>query len=134
MNYGILIAGIMMLLGTLLFTIFPKQLLLFFNSTPEMLAIGIPMLRITCLCFIPAALGIMYSTFFQSLGFGIYSLAMSILRQLVVILPLAKILSYFSLSTIWFSYPIAEIFSLVYGYYMYKKIYKNEVLLLDDNI
>lgn len=134
MNYGILIAGIMMLLGTLLFTIFPKQLLLFFNSTPEMLAIGIPMLRITCLCFIPAALGIMYSTFFQSLGFGIYSLAMSILRQMVVILPLAKILSYFSLSTIWFSYPIAEIFSLVYGYYMYKKIYKNEVLLLDDNI
>ncbi len=134
MRYGFEIAVLMMFLGTIIFLLFPKPLLLFFNSTEEMLEIGIPMLRITSLCFIPAAIGIMYSTFFQALGYGIYSLIMSILRQMVIILPLAKLLSYISLSTIWLSYPIAEIFALLYGYIVYKKLYKNKILLIEENI
>ena len=133
MNYGFKIAALMMGIGTAIFLLFPEELLQIFNSTPEMIQIGVPMLQITSLCFIPAALGIMYSTFFQALGYGIYSLQMSILRQMIVILPLAKLLSYISLESIWLSYPIAEIFALAYGYYLYKKIYTNKILLLKEN-
>lgn len=124
MRYGFEIAVLMMFLGTIIFLLFPKPLLLFFfNSTEEMLEIGIPMLRITSLCFIPAAIGIMYSTFFQALGYGIYSLIMSILRQMVIILPLAKLLSYISLSEMTALLPHRRNCLRFNGYIVYKKLY-----------
>ncbi len=130
MHYGIRIALGMMITGAALMILLPKQLLLIFNSTPDMLEIGIPMLRIIALCFIPAAVGIMFSTFFQALGFGLYSLQMSILRQVVIILPLAKALSFIGIKAIWTAFPIAEIVSLAYGYYLYKMILRENVMSL----
>lgn len=127
MKYGNRLALGMMTLGTAIFLIFPRPLLSIFNSTDEMIRIGVPMLQITSLCFIPAALGIMYSTFYQALGHGKYSLWMSILRQAVIILPLAKLLSYIGLNYIWLSYPVAEIAALIYGYIVYKKLYHKEI-------
>ena len=97
-----------MFLGLLIFWIFPRELLMIFSATPEMLEIGIPALRTISLCFVPAALGIMVSTFFQGVGNGKYSLYISMLRQVVIVLPVAYLFSKIGLSWVWWAYPIAE--------------------------
>ena len=60
-----------------------------FNASENMLGIGVPALRIISLSFLPAALGILFSTLFQAVGHGVSSLIVSVLGQLVVLLPAA---------------------------------------------
>lgn len=101
---------VIMTLGTLLFWIFPSELLSLFNGTPELISMGTYVLRIISLSFIPAAFGIMISTMFQSIGHGFKSLLMSMLRQLIIIIPSAWLFSkLFGLDGVWFCYPLAEV-------------------------
>ena len=95
-----------------------------------MLGIGVPALETISLCFIPAALGIMFSTIFQAVGKGAYSLIISVLRQLVVIMPVAYMMAQTGvLSNVWYAFPIAEVFSFVASvllfFLLYKKVIKN---------
>ena len=127
---GTVIAAVIMALGTAVFSLFPKQLLLIFNAKPDMLEIGIPALRIISLNFVPAAVGIMFGTFFQATGKGVYSLTVSFLRQIVLILPVAKFLSGFGVTNVWFAFPIAESVSLVFCIFMYIKVYKKQIKVM----
>ncbi len=91
-----------------------SKLLLIFNASEAMLQIGVPALRMISLCFIPAAVGIMLSTLFQAVGNGMYSLIVSVLRQLAALVPLAYLLSRIGgLELIWYAFPLAEVASLV---------------------
>ncbi len=99
-------------IGELVFHLFPTQLLRPFNPTPEMLRYGVPALQTISLCFLPAAAGIVFSTFFQSVGSGGKSLFVSVLRQLVIVLPAAYLLSRIGVDFVWYAFPIAEVFSL----------------------
>lgn len=112
LRIGCAIALLIMAIGTALFWIIPDKLLQIFNASPDMLAIGVPALRTISLNFIPAALGILFSTLFQAVGKGVYSLEISVLRQLVVLLPAAWLLSRVSLVAVWYAFPISESFSL----------------------
>ena len=78
-----------MTLGALVFFLIPGVLLGFFDASPELLAMGEPALRTICLCFPVAAFCIVAGSVFQALGNGVYSLVMSVCRQLVVLLPVA---------------------------------------------
>lgn len=127
---GTVIAAVIMALGTAVFSLFPKQLLLIFNAKPDMLEIGIPALRIISLNFVPAAIGIIFGTFFQATGKGVYSLTVSFLRQIVLILPVAKFLSGFGVTNVWFAFPIAESVSLVFCIFMYIKVYKKQIKVM----
>lgn len=101
---------IIMLAGTGIFWLLPEQLLALFDGSPEMVQMGIYVLRVLSLCFIPASIGITLSTMFQSIGHGFKSLVMSLLRQLVLIIPCAWLFAQFvGLDAVWFCYPIAEI-------------------------
>lgn len=126
---GIGLAAGIMLIGTILFHAIPNLLLGMFNADANMLDIGIPALKTISLCFVPAAFGIMFSTLFQALGKGVHSLLMSLVRQLICILPVAYILSKISLSAVWYAFPIAEGVALIMGLamtaYCYKTIIKN---------
>lgn len=114
LKHGIVIAVIIMTVGTVLMWTIPGTLISMFGGTQEILNIGIPAFRIISLCFIPAAAGILFTTLFQAVGKGIRSLLMSFCRQLVLILPIAYLLSrLFDLSAVWYAFPIAEIFSLM---------------------
>ena len=75
--------------------------------------IGITAMRIICLCFITAGMSIIFTTVFQAVGKGFMSLIISVLRQLVLILPLALILSNFGLNFVWAAFPIAELVSFI---------------------
>lgn len=113
-KYSILYAIIIMLIGFVIFQVFPEQLLSIFNASPEMLEIGIPALRVISLCFLFAGFGIVCGTIFQAFGRGFMSLSVSVLRQLIIIIPLAYLLSLTgNLHAIWWAYPIAGIFAVI---------------------
>ena len=85
-------------------------------------------MHILSLCFVPAAFGICYSTFFQALGHGVYSLLVTLLRQVIFLLPSAWIFSRFlGVTGVWIAYPFAEVFSLICSLLMYTHLYKKEV-------
>lgn len=101
-------------LGTLLFWLAPGLLMSLFDATPDMLAVGIPALRIISIAFVMAAGGIILSTVFQAIGNGTLSLGISMVRQLVVLLPAAYFLSEaFGILGVWWAIPLAEAVSLV---------------------
>ena len=77
-----------------------------------MLDIGVPALRTISLCFLPAALGILFSTLFQAVGKGTYSLMISLLRQLIILVPVAYFLASISVQAVWYAFPVAEVVSL----------------------
>lgn len=116
---GCAISLTIMVIGTVIFLIMPGRLLSIFNASSEMLSIGVPALRTICLCFIPAAIGISFSNVFQAVGHGFMSLVISLLRQLIVLLPAAYFLSKIGLYAVWYAFPIAEVFSLAASVFMF---------------
>ena len=121
------IAIVIMALGTALFWLAPEPLLGLFSPSADMIRIGVGALRTISLCFIPAALGITYSTLFQAIGKGVNSLIISVLRQLVVILPAAYLLSLIGLDFVWYAFPIAEGVSLVVSLLLYWRVYEKQI-------
>ncbi len=110
---GVFYAVSIMAVGLVIFQTIPAVLLGFFEASDEMLRIGVPALRIICLSFLPAGFGIVCGTAFQALGNAVYSMMVSIARQLVVLLPAAYLLSLTGEVTyVWWSFPIAEVMSL----------------------
>lgn len=122
--YAIMFASSIMIAGLLVFQFLPHKLLLLFNASEDMLDIGVPALRIISLSFILAGFNIVGSSVFQALGNGVYSLLMSVIRQLVVLLPVAYLISKTGvLNLIWLAFPIAEIVSAILcGIYLHKII------------
>ncbi len=129
---GTVIALVIMALGTALFWLKTDFLMSIFNADENMMINGVPALRIISLCFIPAALGISLSTIFQATGMGLYSLIVSLLRQLVLILPIAYILSAFGLIYVWYAFPVAEIGSFIVSLILYARLYKKKIKYLSE--
>lgn len=126
-----------MLLGFVLFQLFPEPMLMMFvdrtdaAATQEMLTVGVPALKIISLSFVGAAFGIINSTVFQATARGMNSLIVSVCRQLVIILPAAWVLGRFvGLSAIWYSFPIAEIASFLISYLLLWREYQTELKYL----
>ena len=114
-------ACVIMLVGTLVFMIFPGQLMSIFESeaeaeiTAQMTDIGMVAMRIISSSFLLAAIGIILSTVFQAVGRGTYSMIMSICRQLVILLPVAWLIARLTgdVKAVWWCFPIAELVALV---------------------
>ena len=103
-----------MLLGFLVFQVFPTQLLGFFNATEDMLKIGTVALRTISICFVFAGFSIIASVTCQALGKSIYSLFVSMGRQLVVLIPSAFLLSLAkNVDLVWWAFPISELAGLL---------------------
>lgn len=122
---GVIIILCIMTFGTVLFELFPEFLLGLFNASPEMLEIGIPALRIIAIHFPVAAICIIFMSCFQALGMGITSMIVSFVRQLVVLLPVAYLLSLTGvLSSVWWCFPIAELSALILSSFFMIKVFK----------
>ena len=112
----------MMIIGVIFFETIPQTLLGFFNASEAMIKIGTPALRIIAIQFIFAGFSIVCSATFQAVGKGTYSLLTSLIRQLLVLLPCAYVLSLTgNLDLIWLCFPIAEIFSAVTSFILMKR-------------
>ncbi len=126
MKSSILFAVGIMMAGLATMELFPAQLLGFFNATEELLVIGVPALRTICLSFCFAGYCIVVGSVFQALGNGIYSMVVSIARQLCVLLPVAYLLSLSgNVNLIWWAFPIAELMSLGMSTFFLMKINRN---------
>ena len=126
LRWGVLIAVIIMSAGLLLFQLAPEWLLSLFDADPMMMEVGGPVLRIISISFEFAAVGIMFSSLFQAIGYGFYSMIMSFSRQLVVLLPAAFFLSKIDLGMMWYAFPLAEIGSLLVAGIFFSVLQKKE--------
>lgn len=115
-----------MAIGTLVFQLIPDKLFMLFDASEHMLSMGVPALRIISLHFIIAGFCIVAGSVFQALGNAVYSMINSICRQLVVLLPAAYILARIGgVNYVWWSFPIAELMSLIMSVIFMIKIYKD---------
>lgn len=130
-KYGMLFATIIMLVGTLIMQLMPDTLLKAFDSSENMMAIGRVALRIISLSFILAGIDIIITASLQSLGYSIFSMFISIARNLVVLLPtayaIAKLSHYSNVDYIWWAFFISEIFSLICALIFLKIVYKKVI-------
>ena len=122
-----------MLVGLLIFQFGARYLLMMFNASADMMDIGISALRTISLCFPAAGLGIAFSNFFQGIGEGKNSLLISVLRQLVILLPCAWIISRIgTLNQVWLAFPIAEVFSFFVSLLLTRITYNNKIKEMED--
>lgn len=118
-----------MLAGFVLCQVLPSQILKIFDASDNMLAIGVPALRIISFSFLIAPFSIVSSGTFQALGKGTFSLIISLIRQLIVILPLSYLLSrVMGMKGVWVAFPIAEIVAGILTIIYLRKLYKNEIM------
>ncbi len=121
---SILYAMCLMVIGFLVFQLMPVKLLMLFEASETMLAIGVPALRTISYSFLLAGFCIICGTMFQALGNGVYSMVVSIARQLVVLLPAAYLLSLTGeVAYVWWAFPIAELMSLGLSVFFMIRIY-----------
>ncbi|WP_297290225.1 MATE family efflux transporter [uncultured Flavonifractor sp.] len=127
-----LAVGIMMV-GLAVIQLFAAPILGLFEASQDMLDIGVPALRIISLCFAFAGFNIVCSSTFQALGNGVLSMIMSIVRQLVVLLPAAYLLSLTGrVTAVWWAFPIAEVASLALCLFFLRHTFRNVILPLGD--
>jgi len=125
---SMLYATAIMALGFLAFQFFSPQLLRIFNASEQMLEIGTVALRTISFSFLLAGFNIISTSFYQALGHGFLSLAGAVLRQLVVLLPVAILMAKIQgLSAVWLAFPAAEIATLVFNIFFVRYIYGKEL-------
>ena len=132
---AVLYATILMAVGFAVFQLFPGPLLDLFRSEEDaagdLLAIGIPALRIISYSWLLAGFGIVSGSVFQALDHGVLSLTTSLVRQLIVLLPVAFVLSrLFGLEQVWLAFPISELFSASLCAVFIRRVYRRDILPL----
>ena len=131
LKFAMMLAVVIMLVGMIVFEVIPGQLLGMFNASEDMKQIGIPALRIICLSFPLAGFSIAMGSIFQAFSESIYSLIISIGRQLVVLIPIAWLLSLTgNVNLVWWAFPAAELVSLVLSVFFFKRLYFRTVKTL----
>ena len=126
-------AECIMLVGFCIFQFLPDKLLSLFAASDAMLAIGVPALRIICPHFLLAGAGIVLSSVFQALGNGVFSLTVSICRQLVVLIPAAWLLSRTGeVNMVWWAFIIAEVVSLALSLVFMARINRTVIVPLSE--
>ena len=125
---AILLAVTYALICLLTAQLIPGPILKAFNATENMLAIGIPALRILSIILLPAAFCITLGSLFQAVGKGLPTMITSFTRQLIVLLPVAYLLSLANnLNYVWLAFPIAEIFSVCLIIIFYRNLKKKVI-------
>ncbi len=132
---GILYAEIIFIIGMLCFVFIPDKLLLLFNAEGELMTLGQTALRIIGVHFPIAAYCIILSSTFQALGHGMYSMWVSIARQLAVLIPVAYLFSLTGkLAMVWWAFPIAEVASMIMCTLFMVVVYKKTIKNIPDNV
>ncbi len=136
LKYGCIYGLGIMVTGMILFQLFPTPLFQLFmeeGSNDEMLAMGVQAIKIISYSFPAAALNLLGSCVFQALGKGHFSLLATIIRQVVIQLPVAFLLSQtFSVTGVWYSFLLAEGLAVFSIAWLFSKTYQKEILPLKE--
>lgn len=132
-RFSLMLALGIMACGTIVFQLFPAQLLSMFNADAQMYEIGIPCLRIISYSFIFAGVSMILCSAFQALGRAAVSLWITLLRQLILPVPLtAFLVSHLGLQAGWYSFVITEIFCAILSLFEWRRVRKQVVRALDE--
>ncbi len=133
MKYAMIFSVSIMVVGTIVMQFFPEQLLRLFDAGDQMMDIGVTALKIISVHFILAGFDIIIISSLQALGRGFSSMLISFTRQLIVLLPVAYLLSLTGkLSAIWWAFPIAEVVSIIVSLLFLRRAYKIEIVPMDE--
>ena len=108
LRYSILISCGVMALGTFIFMAFPKELISVFAGSTSILNIGTLALRIISVSFLPASFAMMFTVYFQGIDKGKCSVFITVLRQIILLVPLAWLFHFAGLNYVWLTFPVTE--------------------------
>ena len=108
LRYSILISCGVMALGTFIFMAFPKELISIFAGSTSILNIGTLALRIISVSFLPASFAMMFTVYFQGIDKGKSSVFITVLRQIILLVPLAWLFHFAGLNYVWLTFPVTE--------------------------
>ena len=132
-KFAFLLALCIMIAGFLVFQLLPAPILRLFDASDTMLSIGVPALRIISISFLLASGSIISISTLQALGKGVQSMTISFTRQLIVLLPVAWLLSLRgTLESIWWAFPIAEVVTLALSVVLLARAYRTLVKPMPD--
>ncbi len=124
LNTAIIFGAGLMLLGTLCFLLIPEPMLRFFSSEEEVIRIGINAFHIIGMSFIPLAASLTYPVLFQAVGASLKSSLLTIIRTVVLFVPLAYIFSRFGLDYFWLTYPVTDGIVAITGFFMARQFFR----------
>lgn len=111
----------LMLIGVVLFEAIPTQLLMVFSQDPQVLSIGTAAFRIVGISFIPLVSSLIFPVYFQALGAPVKSSILTIIRTVVLFVPLGWVFAHFGVNVFWLTYPVTEVITTLVGYFFYRK-------------
>ena len=121
LRYSILISCSVMALGTFIFMAFPKELISIFAGSTSILDIGTPALRIISVSFLPASLAMMFTVYFQGIDKGKCSVFITVLRQIILLVPLAWLFHFAGLNYVWLTFPVTESIAMCCCCFLYHR-------------
>ena len=131
-RFALEIGVVIMAAGTLLLALFPHRFLQLFHAESNVLATGVSALRMISSGFVFAGVSVILCAAFQAMGASMLSLAVSLSRQLVLILPAALLLGRFSPRFMWLCFPIAELLSCLLALLFYRKVYREKLVPMSE--
>ena len=117
----------LMLIGTLCFELIPGPMLRVFSSDPDVIAIGSYGFRIIGISFIPMVTSLIFPVFFQAVGYALKSSLLTVLRTVVLFVPLGFLFSRFGLHTFWLTFPITELVTSIAGALFFRQFARREL-------
>ena len=121
LRWAVSISEAVMAAATAVFLLAPQALLRIFSASPSILETGVPALRIICLSFLPAGVAMMLTVFFQGTGQSGQSLFVTVLRQVVLLVPLAWAFHFAGLTYVWLTFPVTEVLSVLCALVFYRR-------------
>lgn len=121
LRWAVGISEAVMAMATAVFLLAPQALLRIFSASPSILETGVPALRIICLSFMPAGVAMMLTVFFQGTGQSGQSLFVTVLRQVVLLVPLAWAFHFAGLTYVWLTFPVTEVLSVLCALVFYRR-------------
>lgn len=115
-----------MALGTLCFVVIPEQMLRVFTSDELVVAIGTVGFRFVGVSFIPMVTSLTFPVFFQAVGSSLKSSLLTVLRTMVLFVPLGYVFSRFGLNWFWMTYPVTEVITSLVGLYYYRQFLRQD--------
>ena len=127
LNTALLYGNLLMLIGMALFIFAPEPLLRAFSSDPQVLEIGIPAFRIIGFSFIPLVTSITYPTLFQAVGKSGTSSLLTLIRTVVLFVPLGYLFSRFGLEYFWLTFIFTDVITASIGLVLAKRFFRNHI-------
>lgn len=129
LKLSLILSTIFSLMGSLLFLLFPVEIMGLFTTNKEILSVGVGMLRVISISFIFGSFGYVFASYFQATGSNFFSLSITLLRQLLFVLPLAWLFSkLIGIRGVWFSFVLAELLTVALTLYLFKYDHARKII------